>query len=229
MKLKIQHSPELAEFIGILFGDGYINKYGKYNYVIEIAGHAENDLSYHQDFIHPLIHRLFSTKPKFKIRKDQKTLYTHIFSKNVYSILRESGMPEGKKTNLTVPEWIKNDIENFISFVRGFFDTDGSIILRKRKQNSISFCSKNSELLIQIKKFLESLGFFVCMNKEFRADKRGFKSTSHYLRINRKAHIKRFAEKIESSNPYKLRRLRVGTRGFEPRIEDDTPRVASFT
>ena len=165
---------------------------------------------------------LFGKIPSFRKRNDQNTLYTRIISKKVLNFLELKGMQIGKKSNLKIPEWIKAKGDYSKSFIRGLFDTDGSLILRKRKQNSISWGQKDKNLVFDLKSMLEKQGYFVCYNKEERHDKRGFVSIIHSIRINRKEHIKKFISEIGSSNPYKINRCKkmaekVGMLGFEPR------------
>ena len=202
-----KYSKELAEFLGILYGDGYMNKYKDYHYLIEIAGHSEKDFDYHDNYLKKLIEMLFNIKPNFRLRKKQKTLYTQINSKDIFLFLESAGMIRGKKKILIIPFWIKNNLEYSKAFIKGLYDTDGSLILRKRGQNSISLGLKDKELIFDVKSFLEGLGYFVCYHKEKRYDKRGFESTNYKIRINRKKLIKRFIEEIGSSNPYKLGRF----------------------
>ncbi len=168
-------SEELAELLGILYGDGYMNLYNKHHYFIEIAGHAEDDFEYHTIYIKNLIKSIFEVTPNFKIRKDQKTLYTQINSKKIFYFLERVGIPKGKKEKLITPPWIKNNPKYFIAFIRGLYDTDGSVILRKRKQNSISLTSKNKRLILDVKSFLEELGYFI----SYYVDKRMIKEGSN--------------------------------------------------
>lgn len=203
--IKREYSKELAEFIGILYGDGHINKHKNSDYIIDIAGHSKNDLEYHKRYIKPLIQMLFNLEPKLIFKKNQNTLYTRIRSKEIFYFMKEAGVPTGRKNCLIVPDWIKNDGRFFISFTRGLFDTDGSVVVRKRGQHSISLNLKNEELIDEIKLFLESLDYFVAKYK----DKKSYckLADTYCIRVNRKKLIRRFMEEIGSSNPYKLERL----------------------
>ena len=184
-----------------------MNQYARYKYLIEIAGDSSKDFDYHSNHIKNIIQKLFNIKPNFRTRNDQNTLYTQIISKRIFGLLESKGMPRGRKSNLKVPDWIKNDYAYSIAFVRGLFDTDGSLILRKRKQNSVSWGFKDEKLTLELKSILEELGYFVAYNKEKRLDKRGFISVMYVIRINRKKHIQRFVSEVGSSNPYKIRKF----------------------
>jgi DNA-binding transcriptional regulator WhiA len=190
-------SEELAEFFGILFGDGYMNHYSSGHYFIEIAGHSQKDLEYHH-YISKLIFNLFSLKSKLVFRKNQNTIYTRICCKELFVFLMSKGVPKGRKNILKIPIWIKKKNSYFISFIRGFFDTDGSLILRTRGQHSISIGSKCPFLINDIQKFLEKKNYFVSFEKS---------KDFQVVRINQKKLITRFFQEIGSSNPYKRERF----------------------
>ena len=51
-------SPDLAEFLGVLIGDGFIGSYpGR---MIQITGHKINDKEYYQNHLIPLINGIFN-------------------------------------------------------------------------------------------------------------------------------------------------------------------------
>lgn len=86
---------------------------------------------------------------------------------------------------------------NKIDFIRGYFDGDGTIALRKNKQNAIGF-SINSQCVDIIKildDFANQYGF--TLSKYF--DKRG--NGSWFYSINRADEIKKFYYLIYSNNP----------------------------
>ncbi|MBN2052090.1 hypothetical protein JW756_01185 [Candidatus Woesearchaeota archaeon] len=202
------NSSELAELIGILFGDGCVNFYqSKKEHLIAIAGHSQNDFQYHSDYIKRLFHFLFNAEPHIYVRQDQKSLMSKLRSKELFMFLIEKGITAGKKINLSIPEWITTDDSFYISFIRGLFDTDGSMIVRTRGQHSISLALKNKNIILAVKEFLENKGYFVAYYVNEYDDIRGFHSITHCIRINQKKLIKKYAEEIGSSNPYKKQRL----------------------
>src|SRR3989338_8078820 len=205
--MKTKLTSELAEFIGIMSGDGYMNHYSNGHYYIEIAGHSENELEYHKDHIASLVEALFDIKPTLVFKKGQNTLCSRISSKRIFNILEDLEFPKGKKNNLSVPSWITTNKEFFRSFIKGIYDTDGSMILRTRGQHSISLGLKNQEVILEIKHFLEQMHYFIAYNECLQKDKRGFSSKIFCIRINQKKLIKQFKDQIGSSNPYKLKKL----------------------
>jgi intein/homing endonuclease len=127
-----QKCEELAEFFGILTGDGFMNKYPGHNYVIEIAGDSRHDKTYQLEYASPLIHSLFKISPKVYYKKGQHTMYLRMQSKELYHFLSENGFPSGRKNQIGIPQWISENEEYMTYFVRGLFDTDGSLCLFNR-------------------------------------------------------------------------------------------------
>ena len=48
--------PKLAEFIGVLIGDGFIGSYGRTTKMIQITGHKINDKEYYYKQIQYNVH-----------------------------------------------------------------------------------------------------------------------------------------------------------------------------
>jgi len=68
-------SEDLAEFFGILTGDGYINYYEFQNkYLLEIAGDSHLDYEYLRKYVNDLIKNIFNLDSSFFKRKDQNAL-----------------------------------------------------------------------------------------------------------------------------------------------------------
>lgn len=86
---------------------------------------------------------------------------------------------------------------NKIDFIRGYFDGDGTIALRKNKQNVIGFSinSYSPDLLLILEDFANEYGF--TLSKYF--DKRG--NGSWFITINRINEIEKFYNLIYSNNP----------------------------
>lgn len=132
-------SCELAEFIGILTGDGYMNKYGKYFSFLEIAGDSKLDYDYLTGHVSGIIFELFNILPKVQFKKYQNCMYLRLMSKGLNNYLKEIGFKNGKKTLIEIPKWILNDNDFMKSFIQGLADTDGCIALLNRKQKKFLF------------------------------------------------------------------------------------------
>ena len=114
---------ELAEFIGILLGDGNLNTY-------QVSVTLDKKEIEYCKFVSNLCQKLFGIKPS--IRTDQKKSATSIVISRVELVLFliKLGMKKGNKiTNqVDIPQWIKQNKKFRVSCLRGLIDTDGSII-----------------------------------------------------------------------------------------------------
>ncbi len=126
---KPKHSLLLAEFIGIVFGDGHLSEYQT-----SITTNSKTDKE-HAIFIQKLIQRLFAVSATVKEKTNENTVSIVASSRTLVKFLHSLGMPIGNKleNHITIPKWIiKNSIFQK-SFLRGLFDTDGCIYLDKHK------------------------------------------------------------------------------------------------
>lgn len=205
--LKIpNHSKELAEFIGVLTGDGYINHYPKKgDYVLDIAGDSRNDKEYLTNFVSELIKNLFGLKTNILFAKNQNSVHIRLRSKSIIYFLKEMGFPLGYKNQIGIPNWIKKKDIFMRYFLRGLFDTDGSLALKRRYKQIpyypvTSIASKSKLLIDNCFSWLNSK-FSLCKYSENRYDKRTNKKyIIHKLEINGRKNANLWMNLIGSSN-----------------------------
>ena len=135
-------SEELAEFVGIMLGDGNINpsyrdkktKKYRYQYAIRICGHKTNDREYLLDYVKPLAYKLFKIKFNIYEHSSKEALYLAISDKNFYFTLEHWGLIPGNKklNNVKIPTWIFSRKKYIRACIRGLIDTDGSVVATKR-------------------------------------------------------------------------------------------------
>ena len=87
LTLPKEYSKDLAEFWGIMAGDGYMNKYGQYFSLAEIAGDSRLDREYLLLYVNHLIKRLFNINPSLCFKKNENTMYLRIMSKGFLEYL----------------------------------------------------------------------------------------------------------------------------------------------
>src|SRR3989338_6156409 len=159
---KPHKSEKLAEFFGILFGDGHLS-----NYQASISTSLQTDRE-HALYTQKLIKDLFKIKPYLKVKKNENVINVVASSRNLVKYLNENGMPIGNKieNNLTAPEWIKNNSLYRKGFIRGLFDTDGCVYLdihriknKTYKHLGLTITSYADNLISDIIDFLRKLGF----------------------------------------------------------------------
>lgn len=188
--IKPKMNSELAEIFGIINGDGHIDKEGR---EICIVGNAlEAD---YFNYLKDIFERNFNLKfTMFKMRPT--ALKLRVYSKGLVEILvKNYGFPFGHKTGkLSIPKHVFKSKEFLISYIRGLFDTDGSIYVRRKKDMVVEIISVDKNYLNQIKEALFSLNF-----------KAGISGKNLY--IYNQEDIKRFFEIIKPANSKHLKRF----------------------
>lgn len=120
---KPRASSSLAEFMGIMMGDGSMTKSQ-----ITITMHHIDDLAYSK-FVKKLIRGLFHVQPS--VYHSEKNSANDIVVSRVTLVkyLNSLGLPIGNKVKqqFDIPGWIKNNKKFSVACVRGLIDTDGSV------------------------------------------------------------------------------------------------------
>jgi len=157
-----EYSNDLAEFMGIIFGDGTVSDfYSK----IWLNSLADRD---YIPFVEKLAKSLFpgATVTSGKDKKDGAS-WIQISSKIVSSYLQKIGFNFPRR----VPSWIKKNPKFIKAFIRGLFDTEGSVGLKKFNGRNgkylykqLTFTNKSLNLLNFVPKHLKKLGMKPTMN-----------------------------------------------------------------
>lgn len=169
-------TPDLAEIIGIILGDGHLEFNKKYSqttiYSLSIAGDYIEDMDYYANEINPLFFKLFNAKFKIFLQRDNE-LVARIYSKAIAGFFKNLGIMPGNKVDFNkIPEIILNSDDCIKrAFVRGIFDTDGSITFKKdyfgkHSKPVISVKMKSFIFIQELKSILEKLGLSPTINEE---------------------------------------------------------------
>jgi hypothetical protein len=219
--LPTQSSKELAEFLGILTGDGYLNFYSdQYKYLIEIYGDSRLDKNYLESYVTSLVKKLFNLVATTHKKKDQNSLCLRLISKGLVNYLVYVGFKKGRKEQIGIPNWINSSRNYMFSFIKGLADTDCSIHYRK-DYPIISFTSKSEVLVSEVFNFLKQEGFLTKnYYKETRHDVR-FKSPSivYRLRLNGRENLRLWFKYIYFRNKRHLIKIKKwDLRNLNPRF-----------
>ncbi len=153
----------LAEFLGIVFGDGGIH----HNHQFVISLNAIKDRSY-SEYVANAVFKLFGIKPYFYHRKKYNTLNLVVSSTSVVEFLIVKGAVRGNKIlqGLSIPEWVLANRKYCRAFVRGLVDTDRCLyihnhVVKGKRYFNLGFCftSKSSKLILQVSRILRENGF----------------------------------------------------------------------
>lgn len=207
-EIKIPERDEkLAELIGIILGDGNINFYKKGKkigvYQVTITGHKELDKNYHLEHITNLFQELFQLKTKESISKNTNARTIKVSSLKLVNFLLQEGLKSGDKirSQVTIPDWIKEKDEFLKACLRGLIDTDGSIFKMSNKDPNllrINLTNYNLKLLEDSREGFIKLGFYpskIIKNRQFF--------------ISRKDNISKYLKEIGFSNKKHKDRLRI--------------------
>lgn len=161
IKLPNEITPELAEEIGMHYGDGFLSA-DRYDY--RLKGNQYDERKYYQNYIKPLFKELYNLDVNLK---DFKTSYGfEITSKALWEFkTKVIGIKPGNKENIIFPDALKvNDVRILTSFLKGLFDTDGSLYFKTRygyekyyPEIKLELFSK--QLIKEVGKILRMLGF----------------------------------------------------------------------
>lgn len=197
---KAVHKPKrdaiLAEFIGIMMGDGGIS-----TYQIVITLHHIDDAGY-TTFVANLIEKLFKVTPSIYHSSKNSVNDIVVSRKELVRYVHELGLPIGNKIKqrFDIPEWIKRDRRLAIACLRGLIDTDGCIFTHRYRAKGVwyaykklSFTSASDPLRRSVHALLQKCGFHPRISDKD-------------VRLDRVEDIQRYFSIIGSHNPKHLRR-----------------------
>ncbi len=167
------HSVRLAEFFGIMMGDGGINNSWQAN----ISLNSIKDAQYSR-YILVLCNKIFGFVPAIHKRKDSNTLILSLASTSVVDFLVANGLSRGNKlkNGLKIPKWILEKPSYCKACVRGLIDTDGCMFVHTHrikgkiyKNIGLTFTSYAPELIFQVAEILEKFSILPHINKQGQA------------------------------------------------------------
>jgi len=184
----------LAELVGVLNGDGSISRAG----LITISGSSVEDLEHQEMYVSRLIYNAFSKDATTKsINSLVKTTFTSL---RITKFLLKLGLPSGKKISIKIPNFVQENEIYLKCYLRGLFDTDGTVCKRNKYNIRIgfgSFADDNFTLLVR-----DSL-----RKLKFSSEKRDGPENRSATEISNDLDVIRFFQIIGSSNPSKIARF----------------------
>lgn len=149
-----KHSAKLAEFFGIMMGDGGINNPWQANITLNSIKDAK-----YAGHVSGLCKELFGITPATLKRKTRNALVVSLASTSIVDFLVTNGLVRGNKlkTGLRIPKWILEKPLYKKACIRGLIDTDGCMFVhvhrvlgRVYKNIGLSFASYSPELIFQV-------------------------------------------------------------------------------
>lgn len=155
-------SCELAEFCGIMIGDGGLSRMQATIYL-----NSETDFEY-SEYVSKLIWRIFGVNPKIFFHKKVLLLGIRVYSINFVNFCKEKELLIGDKIKqgLDIPKWIMLNSDFKIACMRGLMDTDGCVVIHKYRVNNklyrykkLEFCSASPALIKSVIQILREFDF----------------------------------------------------------------------
>jgi intein/homing endonuclease len=199
-----------AELIGAFVGDGWMSKTNSGTSLF-ISGNPKDEKPYYDERIKFLFNKIFKIEIKPRHFEYWGTYGCYVGKKEVISKFVNAGLPIGSKSIIVkVPNQIIKNKKLYKPFIRGLFDTDGSIYFSKSYNKNaskwqkekhhipIAAISTSSEKLAKdTLKMLKSLKFKysyrICKSKK------GY-HPSHKLEIEGTKNVKLFFKQIKPKN-----------------------------
>jgi len=193
-----RRSKDLAEFVGIVLGDGGISKRQ-----ITFTLHAVDDKPYSK-FIISLVKSLFNV-PVRNHNHNNSLGVDYVISRSelVRFCTERLGLKVGGKVRqqVDIPLWIKKNKDYATVCVRGLIDTDGSIFTHRYRvgdrwynYKKLQFTSRSQPLRQSVFRILQELGLHVRLARDY------------YVWIDSQNDMKRYFEIVGSHNPKHLKR-----------------------
>lgn len=183
----------LAEFIGILLGDGGITQRQ-----VSITLHKIDDKKFCQ-YVKNLSQLLFKVNPSVYGRENITNLV--ISRSRLVQYLVKLGLCVGGKVRqqVDVPQWVKTSDSFSKSCLKGLFDTDGCFYIDRHRYKdkvyyncAMNFTNRSFPILYFFKNKLRQLGFHPTQK------------TKYSISLRREGEIAKYFKIIGSSNPKHL-------------------------
>lgn len=190
-------SEDLAEFAGIMIGDGTITKYQ-----VSVALNSETDIEYSKH-VSSLFKKLFGVETKILKRKNSNCITVTASSVELVNFLIYTGLLKGHKIRqgLDIPSWVQNDHLFSRACLRGIFDTDGGVYQEIHKYKDRKYCYTRLSLVSASENLRNSI-FRIFCELEINSKIRNNRSVN----IERLTDIQTYFRVIGSSNPKHLSR-----------------------
>jgi len=152
----------LAEFVGIVMGDGGITKRQ-----VAITLNYKTDKLY-AVFVSNIIKELFKIKPAIYFRRKESLINIVVSRTRLVEVCESIGLKIGNKLKqgLDMPQWIKKDRFFSSTCIRGLIDTDGCVFSECHKIKNKKYCyprlcltSYSPKLCSSVAGILKELGF----------------------------------------------------------------------
>ncbi len=152
----LKQSTYLSTLIGLILGDGNINKFPRVEKLTITLGTDKPKLI---EYAEKLVKTVFNKNVSIYKQKGKNCVQVYFYQKQISKRL---GIPMGSRKNLEnpVPKWIKTTNEFLIACLKGLYEAEASLCIHKPSYTyNFAFHNLNPFLLNFVEKSLLALGF----------------------------------------------------------------------
>ena len=152
---RLPRNGDLAELIGVVLGDGHIEKFPRTERLLIFSN--SNNKGFAERYA-GLVEKLFKKKPYVYKQSTQNCIRISLYEKKISERL---GIPTGSRKNIliTVPDWVMKRKTYIIRYLRGLYEAEGSYSVHKLTYTyKFVFSNTNQSLLKNVVKLLKMLG-----------------------------------------------------------------------
>ena len=189
-------TPELAEIIGIMLGDGclYLDKKSKFHTIVCFHKNEMPYLNYVKNLF-----EIYFEPYKFHIRELEHEFFLRNISKCIGKVLLSTGLKDGDKikNKVQIPRWVFKKRKFLKSLLKGIFDTDGCIYRKYNNYAQIQFKFAGFPLIESVREALIKLKYNPTKIQD------GYSSKGHIFwkfYLSRQKEINRFFSEIMPGN-----------------------------
>ena len=216
---------QFAEFIGIFLGDGSLFiRENKCDYDFKIVGNPYDEKPYYE-YVARLLSRILNREIVPRMHDKGRSYGIRFCSKRLAKRISNLNVVITNKSHTArIPNFILRDSDLTRACLRGLFDTDGCLTIKKDYYPVITFVTASFILATQISNELFKIGIrHSASYNMFRYDERTRTvSVRNEVSINGFTNVRLFYAKIGSNNPKMIEkykeRVEVAGSGFEPPI-----------
>lgn len=149
-------SGDLAELIGVILGDGHIEKFPRTECLYILSNLKNLGFVYRYS---DLVYKLFGKRPTCSKVSTAKCIRIRLYQKNISKRL---GIPVGARLNKVfyVPKWILKNEAFMIRYLRGLYEAEGSVCAHEDTCTyKLFFTNRNKSLRSIVFNLLKKLGF----------------------------------------------------------------------
>ena len=151
---RLPQNGDLAELIGVVLGDGHIEKFPRTERLLIFSN--SNNKGFVERYA-SLVEKLFKKKPYVYKQSTQNCIRVSLYEKNISKRL---GMPTGSRKGLqvAVPDWVMKSRPYIIRYLRGLYEAEGSYSVHKQTYTyKFVFSNTNQSLLKNVVELLKML------------------------------------------------------------------------